>query len=367
MQKKILHVYKTFSPETRGGVEKVIHQLSQDMSKYGFESKVICLTSGKKKLVEEFENIKVIRYPSTLNFASCPISIPMLFSFRKESKWADIIHYHYPWPFGDLLSMFVPDEKKQIATYHSDIVKQRLLKRFYYPLEQCFLRKLDKIIATSPVYAQSSKNLQKFKNKVDIVDLGINPDDYPKPNRLKSNEIKKKYGRFILFIGQLRYYKGLHLLIPAMKGLDVNLIIIGTGTEEKKLKHLCKKEKIYNVYFLGQLEEEDKVNFLDSCYAFALTSHLRSEAFGISLLEACIFSKPIISCQIGTGTEYINQNGETGFVVYPDVKSIRSSIVKLLCEPDIAKKMGKAARKRFETKFTSEIMVKEMVKLIEKL
>ena len=52
-------------------------------------------------------------------------------------------------------------------------------------------------------------------------------------------------------------------------------------------------------------------------YAILFPSHLRSEAFGISLLEGAMFGKPLISSEIGTGTTYINIDGKTGVVVPP--------------------------------------------------
>lgn len=368
MNKKVIHVYKTFFPETKGGGEQVIYFLCKDLAKHNIESKVLCLTGDKYKSVTKFDGIEVIRYPYTTNFASCPLSISLLKNFRKEIAWADIIHYHYPWPFGDLLSLLAPKNKKQIVTYHSDIIKQKILKKFYYPLEQYFLSKVDKIIATSPNYVSTSENLKKFQYKTEVVTLGINPKLYSKPNAKQCSIIKNKFGdNFILFIGQLRYYKGLHLLITAMKDIKANLVIIGQGTEELKLKNLCKQEGIDNVHFLGQLQDEEKVNYLNSCYALALTSHLRSEAFGIALLEGAMFAKPLISCRIGTGTEYININNETGFTVPTESGHIKDAIVALLKNPDLAKKMGQNAKKRFDKLFTSEAMAKGVAKIIEGL
>ena len=72
MSIKVLHVYKTFFPETVGGGEQVIFQLCKNAE---IESRVLCLTKNSKKTVENYEGIKVIRYPQTLSYASCPISI----------------------------------------------------------------------------------------------------------------------------------------------------------------------------------------------------------------------------------------------------------------------------------------------------
>jgi O-antigen biosynthesis rhamnosyltransferase len=356
MTKKVLHVYKTFFPETIGGVEQSIYNMCKGVKRHGIESKVVCVaktTTGK----EIIDGIEVTKYPYDISISSCPFSSKLFLNFKKEIERADIIHYHYPWPFGDLLSFLVPKNKKQIVTYHSDIVKQKLLKTLYYPLEQRFLSKVDSIIVTSPNYIEVSKNLKKFRDKAKTLPLSINRGNYPDTNIIKAKEIRKKFGsNFILFIGQLRYYKGLHLLIEAMKELPNNLVIIGTGKEEAKLKKLCKKHNISNVYFLGRVSEEEKVNYLYACYCLALTSHLKSEAFGVSLLEGAAFGKPLLSCKIGTGSEYVNQHMETGLLVKPTVKEIRDAILYFINNPKLAEEMGCNAKKRMEKLFASDIV-----------
>jgi len=362
---KVLHIYKTFLPETRGGGEQVIYTLCKGLEKFGVKSKVLCLSADPAKSVSNYNGIEVIRYPYTINVASCPISIKLLFNFRKEAEWADIIYYHYPWPFGDILSLTLLGSRKQVVTYHSDIVKQKILKFLYYPIEQIFLSNVDKIFATSPQYAATSSNLKNFAEKTIIIPLSTDLKLYPKPDKNKCKKIKEKFGDFILFIGQLRYYKGLHLLIEAAKDLDTNIVIIGKGNEETKLNEMASSLK--NVHFLGQLEEQDKVNYLESCYAFILPSHLRSEAFGVSLIEATMFGKPLISCKIETGVEYINDNGNTGLVVQPDPMSIRHGINTLINDKKLAKKMGKNARDRYHKLFTSDIMAEQIFKCLKSL
>ena len=64
-----------------------------------------------------------------------------------------------------------------------------------------------------------------------------------------------------------------------------------------------------------------------------LPSHLRSEAFGFSLLEGLIFNKPLISCEIGAATSFNNINNKTGFVVKPkSAKSIEFALKKFMAE-----------------------------------
>ncbi len=365
MSIKVLHVYKTFFPETIGGGEQVIFQLCENTN---IESRVLCLTKKSEKTIKKYEGIKVTRYPQTLSYASCPISIQALLNFKKESTWADIIHYHYPWPFCDILSLFA-DKKKSVVTYHSDIVKQKILRCLYYPLEQWFLSKVDKIIATSPNYTITSPNLIKYKSKVTIIPIGIEKNNYPKLNINNCKEIKKKFGdKFFLFIGQLRYYKGLHILLESIIGTNHQLVIAGRGAEYRNLKKQAQEKKLDNAHFLGQIDDKQKVDLLNSCLCLVLPSHLKSEAFGIALVEGAMYGKPLISCAIGTGTDYINQHKKTGFVVPPnDPASLKKAMSELVENPKLAEKMGKAALERYKKLFTAKDMKEKFTNLYKSL
>jgi rhamnosyl/mannosyltransferase len=116
--------------------------------------------------------------------------------------------------------------------------------------------------------------------------------------------------------------------------------------------------------FLGALPDDDKIALLSLCYAFVFPSHLRSEAFGISLLEAAMYGKPLISCEIGTGTTFINISGETGFVIPPrDSAALADAMIKLWGQPDLASDMGRAAYVRCENVFSVESMVSSYAEL----
>ena len=95
---------------------------------------------------------------------------------------------------------------------------------------------------------------------------------------------------------------------------------------------------------------------------------MRSEAFGISLLEGAIYGKPLISSEIGTGTTYINIGGETGVVVPPsDPGALREAMDYLWNNPEVAKKMGESAEERYWDLFTADKMAKSYVDLYQRL
>ena len=202
MKKKIriLHVTKGFYPELIGGIETFIDTICiglKDQCEFG----IFCL--GNKTHEYRYKNIKVYKFRKSFEISSCPFSLEALIKFSGIFNKYDIIHYHYPYPFMDILNLF-SRSKKKIATYHSDIVKQKILNFFYHFLKLNFLNSMDKIIVSSRQYLNTSKDLKSFKNKTHIINFGINKTKVKENNKLK----KQKY---ILFVGTLRYYKGIYI------------------------------------------------------------------------------------------------------------------------------------------------------------
>ena len=274
------------------------------------------------------------------------------------AREADVVHYHFPWPFMDLAHFIARVNKPSVVTYHSDIVRQKNLLRVYGPLKRGFLRNVDTIVATSPNYLASSAVLDRYRDKTRVITYGLDRSTYPEPMPALLEQWRARLGeKFFLFVGVLRYYKGLHILLDAVAKLDYPVVIVGAGPIEQELKAHAARLGLKHVLFVGALDDADKVALLTLCYAVAFPSHLRSEAFGISLLEGAMFGKPMISSEIGTGTTYINIHNETGLVVPPsDPQALGDAMRTLWENPQLAADMGRRAAQRYRELFTSEQM-----------
>lgn len=352
-----------------GGIEQVIHQLCKSGTKFGLENEVLTLSPFHVPRMIEVEGYKVYRAKQNFELASTGFSVSAFIRFSEMVKKVDIVHYHFPWPFMDMMHLALRVKKPAIITYHSDIIRQKALLRLYRPLMNYFLNDVDHIIATSPNYFVTSEILQNFKNKVSVIPIGINKSTYPIPGR----EIIEKWhlrfrNKFFLFIGVLRYYKGLHILIEAARLSKITIVIVGAGPVEQELKTKAYMMGLHNVHFLGRLSDHDKVALLMQCYGVVFPSNLRSEAFGISLLEGAMFGKPMISSEIGTGTTFINIDGETGIVIPAGEPAALSQAMKELWEnPDKVAKMGRAAELRYQSLFTADRMNEAYYNLYRKL
>jgi len=280
-----------------------------------------------------------------------------------------VVDFHHPFPLGDLAMLFYSPEKL-VVHYHSDIVRQKILSFFFKPLIMNTLKKADKIVVSNPYLIKTSPYLKRFKEKCEVTPFGVDLDKFKDcSNQDKVDELKEEYGDFVMFAGRLGYYKGLQYLIRAIKNIDTNLVLIGEGDQDKKLKRLVAKLGLEDkVKFLPFQTKENLINFYQAAQVFVLPSIFRSEAFGIVLIEAMSQGTPLISTELGTGTSWVNQDGETGFVVSPkNKKELARAIKKILDDKDLKEQFSKNARQRVEEKFTLSKMLNDTYQLYKSL
>jgi glycosyltransferase involved in cell wall biosynthesis len=330
---------------------------------------VLSLSRNDDGRVIQMDGHQSCRAKTDFEIASTPFSLSCFKRFATLAEEADVIHYQFPFPFMDVVHFATQVKKPTIVSYQSDIIRQKNLLKVYTPLRNKFLTSIDRIVVTSPNYLVTSDVLKSYSDKVSVIPIGLDKATYPAPTEEKLKYWKAQLsGRFFLFVGVLRYYKGLHILLEAAQGTDYPIVIVGAGPIEAELKVQAIQLGLTNIHFFGFLADEDKFALLTLCYGVVFPSHLRSEAFGISLLEGAIFSKPMISSEIGTGTTFINIPDETGLVVPPsDPIALRQAMRYLWEHPEHAAEMGRNAEARYWKYFTAEDMVTAYAKLYREL
>jgi len=356
---RVLHVYRTYFPDTQGGLEEVIRQICLNTQTLSVDSRVLTTSSNPASAPIDLNECTVYQNRKHIEIASCSIALGAVPEFKRQLAWADIVHYHFPWPFADILHFAVNVNKPTVVTYHSDIVRQRLLGWAYRPLMNRFLSSVDSIICTSPNYFATSDVLSRHAHKVNIIPIGIN--DLPARHIQKEEvdiEIEAQYGRdFFLFVGVMRYYKGLHILLQAAHNASYRFVLVGSGPIEQDLKEQAKKMGLNNVTFAGYLPDRVKNHLFNLAIAVVFPSYLRAEAFGITLLEGARHGRPLISTEIGSGTSHVNIHGETGLVVPPGSHTaLRRALDQIWHNRETAKHMGNQARKRYEKLFSGKVM-----------
>ena len=359
---RTLHCYRTFYPESQGGLEQIILEIAQKTDSCG----VLTLAKEPGQL-ELHGKLPVLAEKRWFSIASCCIGPGLLRSLYLSKS--SLLHFHFPWPFGDFAYLLAGRSRPLVITYHSDIVRQRFLGALYRPLMKLFLARADRIVATSQNYVESSPILAAYRDKVEVIPLGISEEGYPMPSDEQLLATERRFGRdFMLFVGVLRYYKGLEYLIRAAAGQSFKVVVAGKGPELGRLKALAQGLGASNVVFAGFVNDEEKVALMKLCRAVVFPSHLRSEAFGVTLIEGLMYGKPLISCEIGTGTSYVNRDGETGHVIPPaNPAALRDAMCDLLNDSAKSERMGRAGRKRYGELFTGERMAAAYHKLYDEV
>jgi rhamnosyl/mannosyltransferase len=218
----------------------------------------------------------VYRADQHLEITSAGFSLSALGPYRALVRWADIVHYHFPWPFADVLDLLAREHKPRVVTYHSDIVRQQIWLQLYRPLMRHFLAQADRLIVTSPNYAASSKPLQAYRDKLEIIPLGLDRQTYPEPTAKEEAAVQKRFGHdYFLFIGVLRYYKGLDTLLDAVRNTRLQVVIVGEGPEGNRLRTVARERGMRNVQFAGIVTDAEKVALIRRCHRLPVECPVR--------------------------------------------------------------------------------------------
>jgi rhamnosyl/mannosyltransferase len=143
--------------------------------------------------------------------------------------------------------------------------------------------------------------------------------------------------------------------MEAASATGLPIVIAGDGPEGADLRQLSQSRGARNVIFTGSVTDAEKHALMRNCRALVLPSHLRSEAFGMVLVEAAMLGKPMISCEIGTGTSFVNLDGVTGLVAKPnDAGDLGRALREIETSAARAAQLGMAARQRYESLFSGE-------------
>ncbi|MBN1921071.1 MAG: glycosyltransferase [Anaerolineae bacterium] len=358
---KILHVYKDYFP-VLGGIENHIKTLAEAQVQAGHKVTVLVCDPGPRTHIETRNGVKVIKAGRLFTAASMPVSLtqPLIVARLRP----DILHVQGPYPLGELSAWLFGGKTPFVLSYQSDIVRQKNLLRLYGPFLRRVLRHADRILANSPRYIETSPWLQSVKAKCQSVPIGIDVQRFTVPEHGYTGSPT------LLFVGRLRYYKGLDTLVAAMRDLPgVHLKLAGDGPMYAQLQAQVQALALTErVHFLGEIADEELPALYHKAHVFVLPSNARAEAYGIVLLEAMASGLPCVSTEVGTGTSWVVQDGVTGRVVPPqDPTALAGALRELVDDPEKRRVMGQAGRLRVETEFTQELMTQRVMAVYESL
>lgn len=362
---RVLQLYKDYYP-VLGGIENHIRMLAEGLRPLGVDVRVLVTNSGPHTVNETIDGVPVTKTGRQLNVSSAPVSLGFFPAVRRLEQDVDIAHAHMPYPPGELAQLLCGCSRRFVATYHSDIVRQRVLGTLYRPVLQQVLRATNLIAVSNPVYIQDSPFLRRHTDKCRVIHFGIDPARFALTPALAEQAAawRSRYpGQvLILFVGRLRHYKGVNVLIEAMHSVTgAQALIVGVGPLEAAWRQQAIDAGLADrVTFLGELSDAEVLAAFHAADLFVLPSTNRAETFGIVQIEAMACGLPVICTELGTGTSYVNQQGVTGLVVPPnDAAALAGAITTLVADPALRQTMGAAGRQRVDAQFSVAAMLRQ--------
>jgi rhamnosyl/mannosyltransferase len=271
----------------------------------------------------------------------------------------DLVHIHLPHPAGVLGLLGSGYRGPLVATYHSDVVRQRFMSLAFHPFLAALLRRTSTIVVTSPNYLATSPVLRPHRPRCRIVPYGISTERFSSVSSDETSAITGRFGRpLVLAVGRLVYYKGFEVLIDAMTSAPGHLVIIGDGPLDAALRERVRARGLdRRVTFVGEVQNTHAAPYFAAADVFVLPSVARSEAFGIVQLEAMASGTPVINTTLDSGVPWVSRDGVTGFTVRPeDPSTLARAIERIVADADLRARFSRAARQRVEVDFTLERM-----------
>jgi glycosyltransferase involved in cell wall biosynthesis len=344
---EILHVYKDYAPVV-GGIENHVRLLAEAQAAAGHRVTVLVTSPTRYTTVTQLGGVRVIKAARLAHVASTPLSLRLPALLARERP--DITHLHFPYPVGEVSHWLFGRGRRTIITYHSDVVKQQSILRFYRPIMQRVLNRADRILVSSPRYLETSPVLQALASRCEVVPYGINRQAFLSSLPDETAQVRARYPgqRLLLFVGVLRYYKGLQHLLQAMSRINATLLIIGEGPMRPDLQTQARELALgQRVRFLGRLADEALPAYYRAADLFVLPASERSEAFGLVQVEAMSSGTPVVCTELGTGTSYVNLDHVSGLVVPPrDPTALAEAINLLLGDEPLRQRLAQGALAR---------------------
>jgi glycosyltransferase involved in cell wall biosynthesis len=376
---RILHIGKFFPPAT-GGIENFLGDLLPALERIGATTAALVHDeSNCNRFVLQKNAVKNYRVPCYGTLLYAPISPGFPIMMRKAIKdfRPDILHFHVP-NTSAFWALILPNAGTVpwVVHWHADVVPSAIDRRMafayllYRPVERLFLRRARSIVSTSYAYLETSNALDGFRDKCHVISLGLDQNRLQRPDSTGQCIAEKLWGQpggRILVIGRLTYYKGHEVMLDAATALpDARILIVGNGERESSLKKRIQALGLSNrVSMPGFLPEPVLHALISSCDCLCLPSIERTEAFGLVLLEAMRYGKPVVASDIpGSGIGWVVEDGVTGFLVPPgDPVSLAKSLRVLFEQPECKLRMGISASKRFAKVFQIDRIAQEIILL----
>lgn len=397
---KALLLTNEYPPFVYGGAGVHVDYLSRELSRL---CKVDLRCFGNQKLVKP--GLKVTGFDLQRLKTSTPKELRSVWGaaqrcldFNLAGTDADIVHVHTWYThLGGILAKLTCGIPLVLTTHSLEPLrpwKREQLGRGYdfsCWIEKTALEMADAIVAVSE---ESRRDVFRFfqinREKVHVIHNGIDPEEY---RRVRAPEKITRFGidlkkPYVLFVGRITRQKGIIYLVDAIRHMDPRFqVVLCAGSPDTKeigremnARVAAIQEKRPGVIWINQMvDDPTKIALYSHADLFCCPSIY--EPFGIINLEAMACEVPVVASAVG-GIKEVVVHGETGTLVplwqkrtspfeplLPGKfsKDLAREISRLMSDPALRRRMGKAARKRVVKHFSWRSVAKSYYKLYRSL
>ena len=302
------------APPIVSGISTCIERLATGLTQRGHRIRVLSSTQIPRFTLGEWRLSSFLAYWPRI---------------ARDLKNFDVVNVHGPVPtmsdaFLRLSNLLPPHARPAIVyTHHSpiDIPGATRMSARYNKLHESLALRADRIVTSSQYYATQHRS--RYGPLVRAIPWGVD-------TRTSSRAfVPRSAAKLrVLFVGQMRPYKGVETLLAAVAGQPwLELTLVGEGTELASYQRLADRLSATNVRFTGRLCDAELNDQYCSNDVVVLPSVTRAEAFGLVLLEGmaagCV---PLASDLPGVR----DVAGPTGVVVPPgDPNALRQALREL--------------------------------------
>lgn len=357
---RVLHVGKYYPPFA-GGMERFLADLLPALQAQGIATAALVHDERRDRWGQRpgpVDAPAIYRAPCHGQLLYAPLSPAFPFWLQRAIREfrPDLLHLHLP-NTSAFWALLMPAARRlpSVVHWHADVVASMIdtrlatAYRLYRPFEQRLLATSKAIIATSPTYLAASAALMPWRDRCHIIPLGLDANRIAEPDPAMQQGAAALWGQAafrVLAIGRLTYYKGHDVLIRAVAELaESRTLIVGTGDQRDRLRALIDSLSLGNQVLLPGFQTEADLNaLLESCDVLCLPSLERTEAFGLVLLEAMRFRKPVIVSDIaGSGVGWVVRAGGHGLLVPTnDPVVLAAALRQMQCDSKLRQQLGRA-------------------------
>lgn len=359
---RVLHIGKYFPPHP-GGMESFLGDLTTAQVRRGHAVAVV--VHGPQSRITNTGGLTLYEAKAGRQILYAPVSPGFTRTLSRAIRdfRPDIIHVHVPnlsafWLLLSKAGRRIP----WVVQWQSDVHvaggpwRLRLPYQFYRLAESALLRRAVAIICSTPDYRDASRPLRPWLDKTRVVPLGVDPGRVaPRGGTDPVDGSWNHDGALkVLVVGRLAHYKGHRHLLDALELVsDVRVVVAGDGELKSQLQGYSERLGLRErVRFLGSTDAPGLRALFQAADVVCLPSTARTESFGIVLLEAMAFSRPVLASDVpGSGMPWVVRSSGHGMLAAPRDPDSLAQALEALKDEELRLRLGRAGRKALETDF----------------